>query len=189
MDNRAANIYNALFYARKPDQIHQEVIDAVFRTEPPMSAAEQRETFQNVLVESLEDSFSVEVAQAVHEQLTGRILQHKESKDPEPLALTARDVSNILQDCGVVQERVEGFQSLCDQRFGAGAALSPSNLIDASRFELKTAQATVSLPPESSYLVETRIIDGKKYILIPAEEDVEVNGLAVRFPEEEKADA
>lgn len=188
-DNRSANIYNALFYARKPDQIHQEVIDAVFRTEPPMSAAEQRETFQNVLVESLEDSFSVEVAQAVHEQLTGRILQHKESKDPEPLALTARDVSNILQDCGVVQERVEGFQSLCDQRFGAGAALSPSNLIDASRFELKTAQATVSLPPESSYLVETRIIDGKKYILIPAEEDVEVNGLAVRFPEEEKADA
>ena len=72
---------------------------------------------------------------------------------------------------------------------GAGAALSPSNLIDASRFELKTAQATVSLPPESSYLVEARIIDGKKYILIPAEEDVEVNGLAVRFPEEEKADA
>ena len=188
-DNRSANIYNALFYARKPDQIHQEVIDAVFRTEPPMSAAEQRETFQNVLVESLEDSFSVEVAQAVHEQLTGRILQHKESKDPEPLALTARDVGAILQDCGVVQERVEGFQSLCDQRFGAGAALSPSNLIDASRFELKTAQATVSLPPESSYLVETRIIDGKKYILIPAEEDVEVNGLAVRFPEEEKADA
>ena len=188
-DNRSANIYNALFYARKPDQIHQEVIDAVFRTEPPMSAAEQRETFQNVLVESLEDSFSVEVAQAVHEQLTGRILQHKESKDPEPLALTARDVGAILQDCGVVQERVEGFQSLCDQRFGAGAALSPSNLIDASRFELKTAQATVSLPPESSYLVEARIIDGKKYILIPAEEDVEVNGLAVRVPEEEKADA
>lgn len=131
----------------------------------------------------------MEVAQAVHQRLAERIAQHKESKDPEPLALTARDVGAILQDCGVVQERVEGFQSLCDQRFGAGAALSPSNLIDASRFELKTAQATVSLPPESSYLVETRIIDGKKYILIPAEEDVEVNGLAVRFPEEEKADA
>ena len=45
-DDRAANIYNALFYSRKPDQIHQEFIDGVFHTEPPMSAAEQREAFQ-----------------------------------------------------------------------------------------------------------------------------------------------
>ena len=72
----------------------------------------------------------------------------------------------------------------CDEQFGAGAALSPANLIDAGRFELKTAQAKVSVTPENSYLVETRVIDGKKYILVPAEEAVEVNGLAVRFAAE-----
>ena len=43
----------------------------------------------------------------------------------------------------------------------------------------------MSVPPENSYLVETRVINGKKYILIPAEEDVEVNGLSVRFAAEE----
>ena len=41
-DGRAANLYNALFYSKKADQIHQEFIDAVFHTEPPMSAAEQK---------------------------------------------------------------------------------------------------------------------------------------------------
>lgn len=46
-DNRAANLYNALFYSRKEDQLHQEFIDAVFHTEPPMSAAEQREAFES----------------------------------------------------------------------------------------------------------------------------------------------
>ena len=180
-DDRTANIYNALFYARKPDELHQEFIDAVFRTEPPMSAGEQRETFQSALAESLEDGFNVEIVQAVHEQLTDRILRHKESKDPEPLALTARDVGSILQDCGVTQERVEDFRKRCDEQFGADAALSPANLIDAGRFQLKTAQAVVSVAPENCYLVETRIINGRKYILVPAEEDVEVNGLAVRF--------
>ena len=184
-DDRAANIYNALFYARKPDELHQEFIDAVFHTEPPMSAAEQKETFQSALAEALEEAFNVEVVQAVHEQLTGRIVQHKESRDPEPLALTAREVGGILQDCGVARERVEDFERKCDEQFGAGAALSPANLIDAGRFQVKTDQATVSVPPENSYLVETRIIDGKKYILIPAGEDVEVNGLAVRFAAEE----
>ena len=37
-DDRAANIYNALFYSRNAAQLHQEVIDAVFRVEAPMSA-------------------------------------------------------------------------------------------------------------------------------------------------------
>ena len=34
-DDRAANIYNALFYSRKADEIHQEVIDSVFHTTAP----------------------------------------------------------------------------------------------------------------------------------------------------------
>ena len=34
-DDRAANIYNALFYSRKTDEIHQEVIDSVFHTNQP----------------------------------------------------------------------------------------------------------------------------------------------------------
>lgn len=184
-DDRAANIYNALFYSRKPDELHQEFIDAVFHTEPPMSAAEQRESFQEVLSQALEEACSVEVARTVHERLAERIARHKESRDPEPLAVTAKDIGEILRDCGVPQERVDTFKEHCDDRFGADAALSPVNLIDDKKFELRTAQATVSVDPACSYLVETRVIDGRKYILIPVEEDVEANGLPVRFAAEQ----
>ena len=44
---------------------------------------------------------------------------------------------------------------------------------------MKTEQITVSVDPEFSYLVETCMIDGKKYIMIPVGKGVEVNGLAV----------
>ncbi len=185
-DGRAANIYNALFYSRKPDQIHQEFIDAVFHTEPPMSAAEQREAFQEALSQALEDSFTVEVVRSVHERLADQIGQHKESRSPEPLALTVGDIGGMLRDCGVDEARIGAFKANCEERFGAGAVLSPANLIDAGRFEVKTAQATLSVDPEQSYLVETRIIDGRKYLLIPAGEDVEVNGQTVRFASEEE---
>lgn len=180
-DDRMANIYNALFYSRKADEIHQEFIDAVFHTEPPMSAAEQREAFQSALSEGLEDTYSVEVARSIHERLTDQITQHKESKSPEPLVLTAGDISAILQDCGVPQERIDAFKENCGEKFGENVALNPTNLIDAGKFEVKTSQVTVSVSPEQSYLVETRTIDGKKYLLIPAEENVEINGQAVRF--------
>ena len=99
-DDRTANLYNALFYSRKPDELHQEFIDAVFRTEPPMSAAEQRETFQSALCGTLEGACSMEVVQSVHDYLRQRIQEHKESRDPEPLAVTAGEVSGVLRRAG-----------------------------------------------------------------------------------------
>ena len=45
----------------------------------------------------------------------------------------------------------------------------------------KTADATIQVDPERSYLVEARIIDGRRYLLVPADESVEVNGLGVRI--------
>ena len=64
-DDRAANLYNALFYTRKAGEIHQEFIDAIFHVEPPMSAAEQREAFQAALSDALDEAYQVEIAQTV----------------------------------------------------------------------------------------------------------------------------
>lgn len=178
-DDRAANIYNALAYARKPDELHQEFLDAIFHTEPPMSPGEQREAFQSALREALEGACGLEVVQAVHERLTARIEEHRESKDPEPLAITANDVAAILRDCGAEDAQAAAFLQKCGERFGEGAALSPANLIDARRFELRADGVTISIPPEQSYLAEARTIDGKRYILIPAGEGLEVNGMPV----------
>ncbi len=178
-DDRAANIYNALAYARKPDELHQEFLDAIFHTEPPMSAGEQREAFQTALREGLEGACGLEVVQAVHERLTAKIEEHRETKDPEPLAVTAKDVAAILRDCGAEEQKIAAFCEKCGELFGEDAVLSPANLIDSKRFEVKTADAAISLDPEHSYLVETRVIDGKKYLLIPAGEGLEVNGMPV----------
>ena len=177
-DDRAANIYNALLYSKKADQIHQEFINAVFRTEPPLSAAEQREAFEGALTGALEDACSIEVVQAVHERLRDQIVQHKETKDPEPLALTAGDIGNILRDCSVPEERVSAFLERCGERLGANVVLNPVNLIESGKFEVETADAKLSLDPEHSYLLEMRVIDGRQYLLFPAD-SVTVNGLPV----------
>lgn len=185
-DDRAANIYNALFYSRNTAQIHQEFIDAVFHTEAPMSADEQKETFQSVLTDALEDSCSYDVIQAVHEQIRERMEQHKESKDPDPLDITAREVGEILQSSGVPEEQIQVFQEKCAEEFGAGAALNPRNIIESGKFELVTPQVKISVNPEYSYLVETKMFEGRPYILIPAEEGIEVNGVPIRIAKGEK---
>ena len=177
-DNRCANLYNALFYSKKADELHQEFIDAVFHTEPPMSAAEQKEAFQSALREGLGEACTVEVVQAIHERLLEQISQHKESKDPEPLEVTAQDISTILRDCGVEDAPIAAFQEQCRTLLGEGV-LNPANLIDPRRFEIKTEAAAVTVDAERSYLVELREIDGRKYLLVPADTGVEINGFSL----------
>ena len=187
-DSRTANIYNALFYSRKPGELHQEFIDAVFHIDPPMSAAEQKEAFQSALSAGLGDACSMDVIQAVHEQLAAKIDAHKQSKNPELLTVSVSEIGSILRDRGISDACVSAFQEMCSERFGSGAALNPVNLIDAGRVEIKTAQASLTVDPEYSYLVETKLVDGKKYILLPAGEGVEFNGFAVGVtPEEAEA--
>lgn len=185
-DDRAANIYNALAYARQPDELHQEFLDAIFHTEPPMSAGEQREAFQSALTEALDGECSLEVVQAIHSGLTERIELHKESRDPEPLTVTAREVGEILTDCGADEKQVITFCAKCNEQFGDGAALSPANLIQGGRFQVRTDQVTISVPPEQSYLVETRVIDGKRYLLVPVSDELEVNGMGVDWANKDR---
>lgn len=69
------------------------------------------------------------------------------------------------------------------QSFGADAQLSPRNLVDPRRVEIKTADVTIKVDPDRTDLVQTRIINGVKYILVRVEEGVEVNGVPVQITE------
>lgn len=180
-NDRAADLYSTLYYIHKPEFLHGEFIEGVFGVQAPMSAPEQKEAFESALSDALGVECSMELVQAVHEQMRERIEFHKESQAPEPLTVTARDVGEMLQECGVEEERVSAFQGYCTQRLGEGAAMDPANLIDSKRFQIKAGEITITVKPELSGQVEARVLEGRKYILIPAGEGVEVNGLSVEL--------
>lgn len=182
-DDRAANIYNALFYSRNTTEIHQEFIDAVFRTEVPMSAGHQKEAFHTALAEGLSEECSYDVMQNIHSQISERLEMHRESKDPEQPFMSTEELSEVLHSSGMDDEHVEKFQKLCDREFGENAYINPENLINEKKIEIVTPQVKITVDPKFSHLVKTKIIDGKKYVLISADTGVEVNGIAVNIDE------
>ncbi len=186
-EDRSANIYGALYYTRNIAEIHQDFVDAVFRTQAPMPAAEQQETFRSILAETLADDCSFDVVQSVHDQFTGMIEEHKANKVPQPLAVSKRTVKGVLASCGVPEERVAAFDEKYDAAFGADAEIPPQNIVDVRQFKLRTPDVTIQVNPERGDLVETRVIDGLKYILIRAEEGVEVNGVSIHISQERTA--
>lgn len=186
-NQRATDLYHALYYSRDTAETHQDFVDAVFKTELPMPAAAQRETFQSLLGDTLGEECSFQVAKAVHDDLCSRIEAQKEHRDLEMLTISKAEVREVLEDCGVSDSRADRFSEEFDAAFGEGADLSPRNIVDEKQFEIKTPDVTVRVNPERSDLVETRVIGGVRYILIRADEGVEVNGVSISIEEREKA--
>jgi hypothetical protein len=180
-DDRSTNIYNALYYSRDTKENHAEFIDAVFKADIPMPAAAQKETFQSMLGDALANDCSYEVMQSVHEKLCGMIEEHKANKDAEPLAISKSAVKSVLKSCGVSDSNVSAFDEKFDAEFGADVKISPQNIIDTKKFEVRAPDVTIQVNPERSDLLETRMINGSKYILIRADAGVEVNGVAIHI--------
>jgi len=180
-DNRATNIYNALFYTRDSAQSYQPLVDTIFNVQTPKPAAEQKKSFEALLAASLEEECSMEVVQTVHDQLCQCIEMHKESKVAEPLLISKEQVKDALSACGISESHMAKFSVDYDETFGFEAELHPKNIIDNKKFEIHTPDVSIKVAPERSDLIETRVIGGVKYILICADEDVEVNGVSIHI--------
>lgn len=180
-DDRSANIYNALYYTRDISETHSEFVDAVFHSEVPMPAAEQKEAFQSILCSALEDECDFDTVQAVHEQLQGLIEEHKANKEEEPLTVSKGHVVRILKAQGVSESHLECFEEQFDKQFGSETNLSPKNIVDTKQTVVTTSDIKIQVNSGRDDLVETRIINGIKYILIRVEDGVEVNGVPVHI--------
>ena len=186
-DNRATNIYNALYYNKSVKENHEAFADAIFHAPVPKPAFEQKQSFEALLTRSLDDECSLDVVQAVHDDICQQIEMHKESKIPEALMIGKEQVKASLSQCGVSEAHLAKFSVDYDEAFGFDALLHPKNVIDNKKIEISTPNVIIKVAPDRSDLIETRVIDGIKYILINADEDVTVNGVSIQIHEEKEA--
>lgn len=180
-DDRSTNIYNTLFYTRSVSDDYKGTAEALFNTEYPMPALEQKEHFRTLIAETADQECSYEFVQSVHEHISEMIEEHKNSHQDEPLTIGKNEVRRMLTDCGATEEHISSFDEKYDTTFGENTEISPMNIIDQKRFEVKTPDVTINVNPEKSYLLETRVIDGARYVMIRADEGVEVNGVGIKI--------
>lgn len=186
-DNRATNIYNALYYTRDVKTAQESLVDALFHAPIPKPAAEQKKCFETLLTTSLGDECDLNIVQQVHDEICQRIAMHKESKVPEPLLIDKEEVKKILTESGASESSISKFSVEYDEAFGFEAYLHPKNIIDNKHFEITTPDVVIKVDPARSDLIETRVIGGVKYIMICADENVEVNGVNIHIKDSENA--
>lgn len=183
--DRTGSIYEALYYAHKPAELFEPLLDQVFGLEAPMSAPSQKATFDGIMEETIMTDLSFEAVQSINEEVRNRIDLYKEEKNPEIFEMSVEEIGGILKTSGIAEEKVTAFVEEARTRFGGENTIKPQNIIEPGKFHVVTPEIKITVKPEDSYLIETKVINGRKYILIPADDGVTINGLSVNIVEKE----
>lgn len=179
--DRNTDIHNLMYYSKKPDVIQTDIINNLLGCRIPLSAKTQKETFQTIIEETLDNTCDFETVMAIQENLNEMIEERKE--DPEPLTLDKYEVKRLLADSGVENEKLEEFDDLyasvvSDEQAGFVA----SNVASTRSYEIRTPDVIIKVSPDKAHLIESKVIDGIPYLMIQATDQVEINGIAVKSP-------
>ena len=144
-----------------------------------MPAAVQKETFGEILESAVSEDCSMRVVRTVHSQICAMLEEHKEQKVEQAPEISKQDIGEMLRYSGVAEEKIEKFEEKYDEAFGKDTKLNPKNIADVKSISVKTPETNLKVAAGYGNMIETRIIDGVKYILIRADGDVVVNGVNI----------
>ncbi len=184
-NDRGADLHSTLYYSKNSEELREDFVNLILDCPLPLSAGGQKESFQMLIEETLQETCSIEAVINIHEKLNEMIEEHKE--DPAPLVLDKDEVKTVFASSGVSNEKMEQFDRCYDATAGEKTELVVNNVVNTRSFEVKTPDVVIKVNPERMDLVETKTIDGKECLVIALGSDVEVNGITVRrsFHEEE----
>lgn len=178
-NDRETDIHSLLFYIKNPNQMPERLINETLGCAMPMSAKDQAQTFQGIVEEVLGDRCNFKTVKSIHENLYELL---EESKDEtEQFTIKPDQIKKILENNGADEEKLKEFE----KRYEGFEAQQPefilANIANQRNFEIKTYDVSIKVKPDKTYLVESRMIDGKPCIVIGVNEDIEVNGITLRL--------
>jgi hypothetical protein len=179
-NDRSTDIHSMLYYSKDSENLHEDFVNQLFGCQVPMSAGDQKETFQTLIKETLGQECEYEIVRNIHDKLNDILEEHKLKEIAEPLMLDKSEVKNLFVESGVEEEQLAEFDRNYDSMAGENVTLQAANVINTRVFEVKTPDVVIKVNPERTELVQTKLVDGRRCIVIEITDQVEVNGIAVK---------
>lgn len=170
------DIHAALYFARHEDNRHPEFMDEMLGGDMPVSGKDQNTLFTEIIEQTLGRDCDFETVRAVTDTVNELVKQKED--EPEPTELGRHELYHLLDESGVPRDALEErFQEVFDDTVGEGNTITAQNIAGRSVMEIKSPSVKISVKTEASSMISTRVIDGREYLLIPIQDDIELNGI------------
>ncbi|MBP5199018.1 MAG: DUF4317 domain-containing protein [Lachnospiraceae bacterium] len=177
-NDRRTDIHSLLYYSKDAELLGGNFAFNLLGCELPLSAGNQKDAFTAIIENTLEETCSIEAVKNIHEKLNEMVEEHKD--EPEPLSLDKNEVKKLLAGSGVSNEKLEKFDDRFDEDAGDDTTLIANNVMNRKSFDVKTPDVVIKVKGDKTNLLQTKIIDGREFLVIALEGDVEVNGITIK---------
>lgn len=175
-DNRHSNIHAALYYAKKETERHQDLFDLIFGTELKAAESDQKEILAAIVEKTLGRDCDFDQVRSINEAVNQTSKELSKTEE-EPVEIGKRDLKRILRDSGVPSEKLDSFDEIYDEIAGENHSFGAENIDSGSNVKMESSSVKISMKNEIANTLETKIIDGREFLLIPIQDDITFNGV------------
>lgn len=186
-NDRCADVHSVLYYAKNTKNMSAHLIENVLGTPLPVTADNQKILFDNLLTEVMGDEITFNNIKFVNEAIVQKIEEEKENNGGSEINLSKTDIENIINQSDLSEEKKKNFHNAYKAVVGELEENNTLNgfyaesVTDPQKLTIETAKSVIRVKGNYSDSVQTKIIDGKKYLLIEAEDFIKINGIAGKF--------
>ena len=177
-NDRSTDIHSVLYYSKNPEQLQPGLVENVLGASVPMTAETQKDSFNSIISDTIGEDCSLENIKMIHETLNEMISESKDN--PEPLVLTKKGVKDIIENSGIPNDKIDDFEKEFEAIVDDDTTFMATNVANVRKFNIETPDVVIKVNPDRTDLIESRMIDGKKCLVITVNDRIEVNGINVR---------
>lgn len=207
--DRSSDVNAMGYFVKDAKKAQPDFMRQALGCEPKRTAAEEKKTFhailKEVISEEVEDAKSIILD--IQQDLSDMVEEHKNVFENEPVLLTAPAIREAMAEKGLSEDIIAKVEEICQEEFGDTPPLA-ENLIDTKALnaraaakkaevlalevealkqqlgeqkELPEKEIILTVSPEKLPAITTEVINGKKCIVIPLEEDerATINGTEI----------
>ena len=173
--DRMTDLFEAAFYTKAPR--NETVLYRIFSVreeDVPETKSEKKENLAELLSEA---ELSIEEAAIVTESI-----QEMAAEDPEGI-LGKQEIAHILQNS--TEADTEAFAEIYEERISQDI---PVTIAAEKKIKIKTESCEVSIQTDHAELIREEVIDGMRYVCVPADGVITVNGISTVYKSESEAE-
>ncbi|CAM3904459.1 DUF4317 family protein [Alkalicoccus chagannorensis] len=174
-----------LYAAEKPNMIDPHFTEEVLQSEEPVTAAEEKEVFEDVVKHIVGDQLPPAALAGVYGEIN-KMVEESVEEEAEPPKLGYQDVERVLNEVGqgVEAEEVKAaFQYVTTEENYEVKASSIVPRYASKSIKIKTKAADVTISQQDLQYVKQVNFGGRRCIMIEIDEDAELDGFRM-LPEE-----
>ncbi|MCR4647830.1 MAG: DUF4317 domain-containing protein [Lachnospiraceae bacterium] len=176
-NDRSSDVNSLLYYCKDPLLIHPEIISECLGCVEEMTSVVETKLFRNVIEDVINEApeyDTFEVVRNVQDNLTDMLENKVHTFAP---TIDKKGAVELLKNSGIKEEHLPIVEEKFEKEVGEKGFLHADRIKEKGRLEVKGDNVKISVKQEASSLIEIKMIDGRKCLVVPLDSDMEVNGI------------